>query len=259
MYTYTYTMTTMMMIDYILSNIMDSIIECLYIGLLAFSYYHLYIAPKMRQLEERQEISYKALVKVKNIANIDTELRNEESQEIDKIKMDINRICNYICLNLADSSSSQNQDYDEECQDDVSSQTDSTQTPTNKPVLPIQNHIKFPHFWLFDENNFIKQSSTTKNISTYKMIGNDVRLLSNQLALFLKRDIGTCLEFEEVYNEVIQYINDNQITALNEDSKLRKLFNISEDEDYEYSYSELVKVIGTLLEPHLKIPYDSNK
>lgn len=248
-----------MLANYIISNIifnnMDIILDSLYIGLLSFAYYYLYITPRIntvndriKYLEDRQEILYQAMIKLRNIANIDTELRNEETEEITKINKFLKIVSNEIGIEYTNHTSSES----ELEEDNESEPTDSTTSPKNNPVLPIQNHIKFPNFWIFNDSNFKKYPLSKPNIAAYKMSGNDIRLLSNQLSSFLKQKVGTCMEFNEVYNKILEYINTNDITAINEDIKLRSLFGISEDEDYEYSYSVLVKILNKLLEPHLK-------
>ena len=251
-----------MIANYIMSNIIfnniDIILDSLYIGLIAFSYYYLYITPhiktinnKIEHLEYKQEILYKAIIKLRNIVNIDTELRNEETQEITKINNLLKIISNEIGIKYLDNNTIQPVHIDEN-EEDKDSSTDSTPSPKNNPVLPIQNHIKFPPFRIFNDSKFKKYTLSKPNNCSYHMMVNDVRLLSTQLASFLKYKDGTCLEFDEVYEEVLNYINYNDITAFNEDHKLRNLFGISEDEDYEYSYSDLVNVLKKLLEPHLK-------
>ena len=248
-----------MLANYIMSNIisiiMDIILDSLYIGLLAFAYYYLYITPRIntvndriKYLEDRQEILYQAIIKLRNIANIDTELRNEETKEITKI----NNLLKIISKETGIEYPNDISDSEKLEEDNESEPTDSTSSPKNNPVLPIQNHIKFPNFWIFNDSNFKKHPLSKPHVAAYKMNGNDIRLLSNQLSSFLKRKVGTCMEFNEVYNKILDYIHQNDITAINEDNKLRNLFGISEDEDYEYSYPELIKILTKLLEPHLK-------
>jgi len=243
---------------------MDIILDSLYVGLIAFIYYYLYITPhinkmnnKIKNLEYKQEILYKAIIKLRNIANIDTELRNAETEDITKINNFLKIISKETGIKYLDNKSQQTDHTDEnetneEDKEDEDITTDSTPSPKNNPVLPIQNHIKFPPFRIFNDSKFKKYTLSKPNIYSYQMIANDVRLLSSQLSSFLKYKDGTCLEFNKAYDEVLNYINDNNITALNEDHKLRNLFGISEDEDYEYSYSDLVNVLKKLLEPHLK-------
>jgi hypothetical protein len=75
-------------------------------------------------------------------------------------------------------------------------------------------------------------------------------LISNQLSKLLKVKSGTCMEFDEAYELIFNYIQDNDIVNLAEDSKLCKLFGINENEDYENSDSTLIKVLKKILEPH---------
>ena len=241
----------------IMSNILDSIFQTLYIGLLAFSYYYLYIFPhintmndKIKYLEDRQEIIYNALIRLRNVAVIDTDLRNDEIDEISKIKKQLKLQSKHIGLNYEDDTSSEIEDNNENSDDDdISLETETTTSTKNQYVLPIQSHITFPEFnILTDYKKILKSLNTTEIINSNA----DIRLVSNQLASFLKVKKGSCFEFNYVYDKLLKYINDNNITAINEDTKLRRLFGISEDEDYEYSYLDLIKVLKNLLEPHLK-------
>lgn len=60
------------------------------------------------------------------------------------------------------------------------------------------------------------------------------------------------MEFDEAYELIFNYIQDNDIVNLAEDSKLCILFGINENEDYENSDSTLIKVLKKILEPHFK-------
>jgi len=238
----------------IISNILDSIFQTLYIGLIAFSYYYLYIYPhinimkaKINYLEDRQEILYNAIVKLRNVVVIDTDLRNDEIDEISKIKKQVKLHSKHLGFNYE-------HDLSSISDDDLSTETTTT-SPKNQYVLPIQSHITFPEFNILTDYKKILKSLNTKELVNSNA---DIRIVSNQLASFLKVKKGTCIEFNDVYDELLKYINDNNITAINEDTKLRRLFGISEDEDYEYSYSDLIKVLKKLLDPHLKKVINTN-
>lgn len=97
-----------------------------------------------------------------------------------------------------------------------------------------------------------KQTKLTDDTYELRFVGDDLRLISNQLSKFLKVKSGTCMEFNEAYELVFNYIQDNDIINIAEDSKICKLFGINENEDYEASDSTLIKVLNKILEPHFK-------
>ena len=131
------------------------------------------------------------------------------------------------------------------------SDDDSSNKSSTSPPLPIQNHITFPDVFVFDKKNY-KQKKLNNTYFEMRFIGHDLRLVSNELAQFLRVKKGTCMEFDEAYKFVYNYIQTEQIINIGADTKLSLLFGINENEDYEYSDSMLVTILTTILEPHLK-------
>lgn len=122
---------------------------------------------------------------------------------------------------------------------DSEEEEDYMNIPKNNLVLPIQNHITFPKFFIFNEKNF-KQTTLSDNDYEFRFIGKDLRLISNEL---VKVKSGTCMEFDDVCIPVFNYIQDNDIINIGEDCKLRNLFGINENEDYEYSTTNIIRAL----------------
>ncbi len=134
---------------------------------------------------------------------------------------------------------------------DLIEESDDSSSQNNEPILPLQNHITFPHFFILDKKNIRQKKLTNKTWKT-TFVNPDLCLISTQLANFLQRKNGTCLEFSEAYDYLYQYIQDTNIINISDDLRLCKLFGISENEDYEYSDSIMVQVLEQMLEPHFK-------
>jgi len=254
----------------ILTNIFQSLSNNIYIGLLITAYIYAFCKPQFEylfkisnELEKKNDILHQSIIKLKNIIDIDNELANEQSEQLKQIKkeiMSIKRIMNIECdendNELSENNSSNNENENEDYEEQNSS--DSNSSPKNKPALPLQNHITFPHFFIINEKNF-KQNKLHDNTYQVSFIGDNLRLISNQLAKFIKVKCGTCMEFDEAYELVFHYIQDNDITNISEDTKLRRLFGINENEDYEFTDSIMIKALKKMLEPHFKkITYECN-
>ena len=190
------------------------------------------------------------MLKLKTIIDIDSSLSKEQTEQLNKIKKEIRSIKS-IVNNDSDYSKDSNSQEDQNDNQDQEELSDSNSSPKNKPVLPVQNHITFPRFFVFNEKNF-KQTKISDNDYELRFIGKDLRLISNELAKFLKVKSGTCMEFDDAYVLVFNYIEENDIVNIGEDNKLSKLFGVNENEDYEYSAPVLVKYLKTILEPHFK-------
>ena len=108
-------------------------------------------------------------------------------------------------------------------------------------ILPIQNHITFPHFIIFGSNNSNKKCEKTLP-----------KLLSHQLCRFLNCELGTTMHEKDIYADVLKQIKGNKnITRLHKIKivpAIQKLFGISENEDYEITLENLPKFI----KPHIK-------
>jgi len=243
----------------LLAKAFDSLINSIYVGLLVYAYLYALNKPttdnlieKTNSLEYKQDILHQAIQKLRNIITLDDSLQQEQTDQLKKIQKEINSIKQILDSNQLKGES----DSDAPASD--SEQEDSIPSPKNKPALPVQNHITFPHFFILNEKNF-KQTKLTDDTFELRFVGDDLRLISNQLAKFLKVKSGTCMEFDEAYELVFNYLQDNDIVNIAEDSKLCKLFGINENEDYENSDSTLIKVLKKILEPHFKkITYECN-
>lgn len=236
----------------LLNQSFDSLINSIYIGLLVYAYLYAFNKPttvqlidKTNSLEYKQDILHQAIVKLRNIITIDDNLKQEQTEQLKKIQKEINSIKQIL------DSTQLKKESDSDTSVSNSEQEDSIPSPKNKPALPVQNHITFPHFFILNNKNF-KQTKLTDDTFELRFIGDDLRLISNQLAKFLKVKSGTCMEFDEAYELVFNYLQDNDIINIAEDSKLCKLFGINENEDYENSDSTLIKILKKILEPHFK-------
>jgi peptidoglycan hydrolase-like protein with peptidoglycan-binding domain len=231
---------------------LNTIGNSIYIGLLVYSYWYAFYKPtindlitRTNNLEGKQEILYQAIGKLRNIIEIDKDFSNDQTEQLKEIKKEIQAI-NKI-LNIKPSN-----DTDDDNDESNSQESDDTiPSPKNKPALPVQNHIVFPHFFVLNDKNF-KQKKISDDTYELRFIGDDLRVISNQLAKFIKVKVGTCMEFEEAYNYVYNYIQENDIINISEDTQLCRLFGITGNEDYEYSDSMIIKVLKKMLEPHFK-------
>ncbi len=231
----------------ICNNIVNSLVNSIYIGLLAYTVVNVcykqridLLTNRVSTLENKQELLHQAIAKVRNIINIDNELSTDTSEQLTEIKKEI-QLINKILNKEKDNDES---DLDQES-------NDTNNSPKNKPALPIQNHITFPHFFVLNNKNF-KQKKLTNETYELRFIGDDLRVISNQLSKFMKVRSGTCMEFKEAYDYVYDYIQENDIIDVSEDTQLCKLFGITENEDYEYSDSMIIRVLKKMLEPHFK-------
>jgi hypothetical protein len=241
---------------------LNTIGNSIYIGLLVYSYWYAFYKPtindlitRTNNLEGKQEILYQAIGKLRNIIEIDKDFSNDQTEQLKEIKKEIQAI-NKI-LNIKQT---KYEDEDEDEEESNSEESDDTiPSPKNKPALPVQNHIVFPHFFILNDKNF-KQTKLTHDTYQLRFIGDDLRIISNQLAKFMRVKLGTCMEFDEAYDYVYNYIQENEITNISEDAQLSRLFGITENEDYEYSDSMLIKVLKKMMEPHFKkISYEVDK
>jgi peptidoglycan hydrolase-like protein with peptidoglycan-binding domain len=235
---------------------LDSIVNSIYIGLLAYSFCYAFYKPtindlitRTNNLEGKQDILYQAIGKLKNIIEIDKDLSNDQIEQLKEIKKEIQAI-NKI-LNIKPSNDTDDDDDESNSDSNGEESDDTIPSPKNKPALPVQNHIVFPHFFILNDKNF-KQKKISDNTYELRFIGDDLRIISNQLAKFIKVKVGTCMEFEEAYNYVYNYIQENDIIDISEDTQLCRLFGITGNEDYEYSDSMIIKVLKKMLEPHFK-------
>jgi hypothetical protein len=243
-----------------LSIDLNTINVIIIIGLFGF-YYTLFINNinlKINELHKKYDLLYQSLIKLKNIIHID----NETSHQLVNFRKELNIINKILKIkNSSDSNEDLNSNESEVNSNESEVNSNESEVNSNdsgtysieetKFILPIQTHIEFPEICIFNEKNF-KQTKLSNNSYELKFVGNDLRLISNNLAKFLKKKCGTCIEFKEVYKTVFEYIQDKNIINLSDDNNLCKLFGISIYEDYEYTDSDLVLVLEKLLEPHFK-------
>lgn len=247
------------------NKLIYSFIEGILLGGCAMIFFYLIYKPIIDyliiitdNLKDKQDILCQALKKIRNIIRIDDELQNEQTKQLKQIRDEINNIKKII--NKEDTDSDCPLKYQDNSEDEITSEeSDNLSSPKNKPALPVQNHITFPHFIVLNQQNF-KQTKLSNSKYELRFIGNDLRLISNQLAKFLKVDIGSCMEFDEGYKIVYDYIQEMEIDNMAEDDKLCKLFGINENEDYEYSDAAMLSTLKQILEPHFKkINYVTDK
>ena len=228
-----------------MNNIVQLLFGCLYIGIIIKVYrYSLdnqqihYMLNTIDKLKTNQDKLFEIIVKIRNIIRVDNDLTNKQTKELKKIRRELHAI-NYI-LDIK-------QIEQIECESDNSS--------SNSKTFPLslhnQTHITFPNYLVFNESN-LKQTKLPNNNHKLEFIGDNVRLISNELAKFLKVEPGTCIEFDDAYEIVFNYIQEKQIVNIGEDSNLCKLFGINENGDYEFTDTILIKILKELLEPHFK-------
>lgn len=247
---------------FIISTILHNLFEAVYIGALVFAFCHSlskYFTDITNELTRKQNIHQKAIVKLKNIINIDANLINEQTEQLEKIMEDITSIKGILHLNKLNSNKSDYKSDNEKILDDSSDESNSeysdeqSSSQKNKPIFPLQNHITFPHFFILNDKNF-KQTKLQNNTHELRFIGDDLRLISYQLAKFLKVKSGTCMEINEAASLLLGYLLDNRITNIAEDYKLCELFGINENQDYSYPdfNKTSIKILIEILEPHFK-------
>lgn len=150
----------------ILSQIYNTLFNSIWIGILTFIYCHFTykrnIDKLTNNLTNQQILLHKDILRLKRIVDTDNNLCKEQFHlicgEIDKIKttQEINGECN----------GNENEDEDEDDNKD-------------KIILPIQNHIKYPNCWIFNEKNFT-QTTLPNNNYELRCNSNNIRLISTQ-------------------------------------------------------------------------------
>jgi hypothetical protein len=235
-----------------MNNIVQLLFGCLYIGIIIKVYrYSLdnqqihYMLDTIDKLKTNQDKLFEIIVKIRNIIRVDNDLTNKQTKELKKIRRELHAINYILDIKQIDSAI--------ECESDNSSSNSNTSTFKNTFPLSLHNqtHITFPNYLVFNESN-LKQTKLPNNNHKLVFIGDNVRLISNELAKFLKVEPGTCIEFDDAYEMVFNYIQEKQIVNIGEDSNLCKLFGINENGDYEFTDTILIKILKELLEPHFK-------
>jgi hypothetical protein len=244
-------------------NLTQAIINIIHVSLwilfVLSEFYNNFIVPLKRDADtckKKHDILYESIQKLKTIVDIDKGTLDTLEVNFDLLKRDIdvmysslskriNKIEQELLTDETDVSEKEdtedlNENSSEELNKDYN-EVSNEESSIEKDVLPIQNHITFPHYTMFDDSNY-KTSNTKSGCRTLK---DNTRLLSIQLSRFLNKAEGSCMTFEEVYAPMWQMIDSE--TDLNE-RNLRKLFGITENKDYDITKDNLDKY----LEPHLK-------
>jgi hypothetical protein len=241
---------------------------------------------EINTLKTQHDILYEATKKLKNIIDIDSSSSSEQlkirfnhiksdldsmyrafGQRLDKIELEVSSksyTSNHKYKYKKESDTEEDEEYEQEEdeeyeqedeEEDEEDEEDEDEEESNIPssnisesnssncILPIQNHITFPHFVMY-RNNYTNK--------TYSKDNKLPKLLSHQLCEFLNCEIGTSMYEEDVYVDVLKLIKGNKkMTRLYKIKivpKIRKLFGISENEDYEITPENLPKFI----KPHIK-------
>jgi hypothetical protein len=129
------------------------------------------------------------------------------------------------------------------------SEEDSDPENTNSYLLPLQNHITYP-------DSVILNSEIMTLARKYKKKQFlNPNILSNQLCKFLKVPQGMCLSHIDVSKKIHEYVQTHKLIQSNTpsfviemDYNLRRLFGVTENEDYELTYFNLYQ----FLEPHYR-------
>jgi hypothetical protein len=236
--------------------IFETFYICCWFFFLAREFYKIFIYPikcEINTLKNKQDILYKSIKKLKNIIDIDIDTAEELTTNFNAIKLDIDSI--YIsfgkrldkleeqCFASETNTSEEEDEYEDEDDEDEDEDEETNFTIPTKDILPIQNHITFPHFTIYKNN--LNKCKTKDRKSMPKII-------SYQLSDFLGIEPGNSMSTEEIYYVVETYIKKNIPISKNNIikivPKIQKLFGISENEDYEITMDNLYKFI----EPHLK-------
>jgi hypothetical protein len=244
-------------INTIIYNFVYNFVYAVYIGSLVFAFCYAICKPVVDKinnttddLTRKQDILHQAIIKIRNIIRIDDDLSSDQTNQLKKIRDEITTIKKILSCNRLNDLS----DNDTPVSESETIESEGCKSPT--PLhLHIQNHVTFPHFFIFNEQNF-KQTKISNYETEFKFIGDDLRLISYQLAAFQEIKPGTCMSFDEAFKYVFMYVQRNKITNIAEDPQLCKLFGLNENEDYEQNDANLIKLLKKMLEPHFrKITY----
>ena len=241
--------------NYILNILLEGFYVCICIWFITTNIFQQKLLTNdIYYLKQKQDVLHQSILQLKIIIDIDKEMlvrlqtANEENTEEETNE---------------ENTEEETNDEDTEEEEETNEDTEEEEENNNnniiiKPVFPIQNHITFPHFTIFDDSNYI---STKKNMDKkyldkkyldkkymdkkYNTLKDNTRLMSNQLAIYLHKKQGSCITFDEVFLLIWKSVCWDWKESKYE---LKKLFGITENEDYEISNNNL----SNYLEPHLK-------
>jgi hypothetical protein len=237
------------MFTILINSVFDALYVSLWICVIGVQFYNELIDPlknEINDLKVKQDMLYETIIDLKHIISNDKSDTDENKQHIKSIEEEVSN----MCINYG----KRIYKIEEEVfkNETNTSEEDEEEYETDDSPVPIQNHIKFPHFVMYNDSNYQKPIKNSSLSCRY--LKDQIRLLSYELVQFLNIEPGTCMTVEEVYNTMMKYISANcsrnaKSKVINMDSKLRKLFAITENEDYELKSSNLI----LYLKPHLKV------
>ena len=236
--------------NYILNILLEGFYVCICIWFITTNIFQQKLLTNdIYYLKQKQDVLHQSILQLKIIIDIDKEMlvrlqtANEENTEEETNDEDTEE---------------EEETNDEDTEEEEEEEENNDNNIIIKPVFPIQNHITFPHFTIFDDSNYI---STKKNMDKkymdkkymdkkymdkkYNTLKDNTRLMSNQLAIYLHKKQGSCITFDEVFLLIWKSVCWDWKESKYE---LKKLFGITENEDYEISNNNL----SNYLEPHLK-------
>jgi len=210
---------------------------------------------EINEMKVKQDMLYEAIIKLKNIINTDKITSNENEHHIKSIAIEVDKM--YIAYGkridkIEEEVFKSETNTSEEITEEEITEEEITEEDDDEETIPLQNHVKFPHFTVYNDSNYQTPIKNSRWSCNY--LKDQIRLLSYELTQFLSVEPGTCMTVEEVYNAMMKYITSNcsrnaKTKVINMDSKLRKLFAITENEDYELKSTNLI----LYLKPHLKV------
>jgi hypothetical protein len=241
-----------------MNETINLLFNCLYIWIIFTAYRYIkykyqddYLVNDVNNVKNEQNKLLQIMIKLRNIIKVGDELTNDQTNQIKKIRKEIRKINNMLYFKYEKNKKTDLIGYEI---DDIVDEENNNDTNSiyNFPItLHQQNHITFPNYLVFNQIN-LKKTKLSNNNHKLEFIGDDIKLISNELARFLKVDIGTCMEFNDAYENVYNYIQENDIINISEDSNLCKLFGINENGDYEFTDTALIEILKQLLEPHFR-------
>ena len=240
------------MFTILINSVFDALYVSLWICVIGVQFYNEVISPlknEINDLKVKQDMLYETIINLKHIISNDNLDTDENKQHIKSIEEEVNNMyINYgkriykieeeVFKNETNTSEKEEEKEEEE------------EYETDDSLVPIQNHIKFPHFVMYNDSNYQKPIKYKKCMD-FNCLKDQIRLLSYELAQFLSVEPGTCMTMKEVHNKMIEYTSSRNVktSVIKMDTKLRKLFGINENEEYELKSTNL----ASYLKPHLKV------
>jgi hypothetical protein len=236
------------MFTILINSVFDALYVSLWICVIGVQFYNELIDPlknEINDLKVKQDMLYETIIDLKHIISNDKSDTDENKQHIKSIEEEVNN----MCINYG----KRIYKIEEEVfknETNTSEEEEEEEEETDDSLVPIQNHIKFPHFVMYNDSNYQKPIKYKKCMD-FNCLKDKIRLLSYELAQFLNVEPGTCMTVKEVHNKMIEHTFSRNVKTkvIKMDTKLRKLFGLTENEDYELKSSNLI----LYLKPHLKV------